>query len=33
MDELASEITECILGEVVPFLRHIRTRVGKEEKW
>ncbi|WP_192825591.1 hypothetical protein [Bacillus pacificus] len=32
MDELASEITECILGEVVPFLRHIRTRVeeGKE---
>ncbi|EJQ42349.1 hypothetical protein IEE_04181, partial [Bacillus cereus BAG5X1-1] len=27
IDELASEVTEWLLGEIVPFLRHVRTRV------
>ncbi|MDA2288203.1 hypothetical protein PDN46_07425 [Bacillus cereus group sp. Bc191] len=27
IDEFASEVTEWLLGEIVPFLRHVRTRV------
>ncbi|MDA1799875.1 hypothetical protein PDJ88_11015, partial [Bacillus cereus group sp. BY6-1LC] len=27
IDEFASEVTEWVLGEIVPFLRHVRTRV------
>jgi len=27
IEEFASEVTEWLLGEVVPFLRHVRTRV------
>ncbi|WJE26900.1 hypothetical protein [Bacillus cereus] len=32
IDELASEVTEWLLGEIVPFLRHVRTRVEEGKK-